>query len=831
MLANRYRIVSLIGRGGMGEVYRAEDLKLAQAVALKFLPEEFALSSERLARFHQEVRMARQVSHPNVCRVYDIGEAEGLQFLSMEYVDGEDLASLLRRIGRLPVDKATQMARQLCSGLAAAHDRGVLHRDLKPANVLIDGRGQVRIADFGLASLSDDARELHPLAGTPAYMAPEQREGRGASVRSDVFALGLVLYEIFTGVPATAASAVPAGRSGTDSSRPKSLSTVIPDIDPAIERVIVRCLETDPALRPASALAVAAALPGGNPLAAALAAGETPSPDMVAAAGDVGGVSPKIAVTCLAIIILGALPLPWISWQVGLMQYINLEKSTGVLENRASEIARNLGYTDRELDSASGYVVDDEQLRFIANKDGSPTRWLALAGSRPPVLSFWHRVSPQLMLPTSGSARVAPHDPPLTTPGMLLVETDPDGQLTRLIAVPRSAEPQQQNATPDWTRVFKEAGLDVRAFSPVQSTRTPPVYADTRAAWQGSVANRPDAPIRIEAAAVNGTPVYFEIVGPWTTEASPGPVASPLFILLITLFTYSITLLLARHNLRVGRGDRRGALRLGVWFGSALLASVALESHNLAALIEEIPRVVFQAFAASIGYLALEPHLRRLWPESLIAWSRLLGGRLRDPLVGRDVLIGSVAGVLIALVLQSEWIVPRWLGITPPTPRLPDPSDRLLMGGRMTLNAIVGVFTGDVGIGLGLVLALVVLHLVLRRRALAAAALVLILLVVSPVPVFGEGNPFVRITVSVVFAVSLVWLIVRFGFLTTIVCGTISRLLVLRPMSLDPSLPYSTGSYFILAVAAVIVIYGFHTALAGRTLFGQSFWGDEPSPT
>ena len=177
MLAGRYRIVALLGRGGMGEVYRAEDLKLGQSVALKFLPEDLARNADRLARFHHEVRVARQVSHPNVCRVYDISEAEGQHFLSMEYVDGEDLASLLRRIGRLPSDKATQLARQLCAGLAAAHDCGVLHRDLKPANVLIDGRGRVRIADFGLAGLIDERHDRNVFAGTPAYMAPEQLAG------------------------------------------------------------------------------------------------------------------------------------------------------------------------------------------------------------------------------------------------------------------------------------------------------------------------------------------------------------------------------------------------------------------------------------------------------------------------------------------------------------------------------------------------------------------------------------------------------------------------------------------------------------------------------
>src|ERR1043166_671384 len=138
-VAARYRLVALLGRGGMGEVYRAEDLTLEQPVALKFLPAGVAADPARLAQFHTELRLARQVSHKNVCRLYDLGDADGRRFLTMEYVDGEDLASLLRRIGRVPQDKAIDVARQLCAGVAAAHERGVLHRDLKPANVMLDG--------------------------------------------------------------------------------------------------------------------------------------------------------------------------------------------------------------------------------------------------------------------------------------------------------------------------------------------------------------------------------------------------------------------------------------------------------------------------------------------------------------------------------------------------------------------------------------------------------------------------------------------------------------------------------------------------------------------
>ena len=218
----------------------------------------------------------------------------------MEYVDGEDLASLLKRIGRLPPDKALEIARELCAGLAAAHDQGVLHRDLKPANVMIDGRGRARITDFGLAVAAGEVVEGE-VSGTPAYMAPEQLAGKGASVRSDLYALGLVLYELFTGTQGLRRRDArrSSKRKHSGGSRRPRRRRSRPGFDPAVERVILRCLEKDPAARPASAAQVAAALPGGDPLAAALAAGETPSPEMVAAAGEEGALAPAKAWTLL----------------------------------------------------------------------------------------------------------------------------------------------------------------------------------------------------------------------------------------------------------------------------------------------------------------------------------------------------------------------------------------------------------------------------------------------------------------------------------------------------------------------------------------------------
>src|SRR5580700_7951069 len=243
LLAGRYRILTMLGRGGMGEVYRATDLTLGQSVALKFLPEEAARNQRLLERFHGEVRVARLVSHPNVCRVYDIGQVEGMPFISMEYVDGEDLASLLTRIGRLPANKALETARKLCAGLAAAHDRGIIHRDLKPQNIMMNKRGDVVIMDFGLAAIADQLSGAEVRNGTPAYMAPEQLKGSEVTAKSDIYALGLVLYELFTGRRPYAGNSAKDLLRQEESAQLTSMTSLAADIDPAVERAIRRCLD------------------------------------------------------------------------------------------------------------------------------------------------------------------------------------------------------------------------------------------------------------------------------------------------------------------------------------------------------------------------------------------------------------------------------------------------------------------------------------------------------------------------------------------------------------------------------------------------------------
>jgi serine/threonine protein kinase len=275
ILAGRYRIVAPLGRGGMGEVYRADDLKLGQTVALKFLPRTFSSDSKLRERFFKEVRITRQLSHPNICRVYDIAEIEGQHFLSMEYIDGEDLASLIKRIGYLSNEKALEITRQLLAALSAAHERGVLHRDLKPANIMLDGQGRVRIMDFGIAVSRAEETQTGDLCGTPAYMAPEQLEGMPASERSDIYALGLVLYEIYSGKRAFGASSA------------TPLSAVRPAMDPVAERLIIQCLQRDPKLRP----------PSVAHLSASIGLGQTPPAELVAVPSDLRNSTPQVVVS------------------------------------------------------------------------------------------------------------------------------------------------------------------------------------------------------------------------------------------------------------------------------------------------------------------------------------------------------------------------------------------------------------------------------------------------------------------------------------------------------------------------------------------------------
>jgi len=249
VFAERYRMVALLGRGVTGEVWRAEDLVLGIPVALKII---HSTTAEGRRLLLNEARLARRITHPAICRVFDIGEDRFRTFLSMELVEGEDLAALVDRVGRLPSEKVADIGRQLCEALAAAHAHGILHRDLKPANVLIDENGSVRITDFGIAVMRDDTGH-NTNVGTPGYMAPEQlTSGTPVSEQTDIYALGLVLYELLVGRR-------PVEPREADAERPRP-SAIVPGVDLRLERVVMQALSPDALDRPPSALAMASHL-------------------------------------------------------------------------------------------------------------------------------------------------------------------------------------------------------------------------------------------------------------------------------------------------------------------------------------------------------------------------------------------------------------------------------------------------------------------------------------------------------------------------------------------------------------------------------------------
>jgi len=780
LLAARYRVIALLGQGGMGEVIRADDLKLGQQVALKFLPPAVARDPGALARFHREVRVARQISHPNVCRVFDIGEADGQPFLTMEYIDGEDLASLLRRIGRLPEAKAIELARQLCAGLAAAHEAGILHRDLKPANVMIDGRGRARITDFGLAGIELEAAAAEIFAGTPAYMSPEQLAGKQVTRRSEIYSLGLVLSELFTGRRVFDAKTLPELRRQHEERAPETPSTLVRDLDPLIDAVIARCLSQDPMERPESALQVAAALPGGDPLQAALRAGETPSPEMVAAAPTRGALSPRLALSCL---IAGILLLLAIIGgdSVSLIHRGPLDLPPDVLADRARGVLDLARGGPRPQYHARGIDLDD---RYLSYEDPipPPARWKRLAAGQPLGYYFWYREDVVPIIPSAirNELFVTDVNPPLNQEGAARVRLDLRGRLIEFLRFPAAIDSTRFDSTRtvDWQPFCAAAGLNASELEPDSPRWTPPVFADQRAAWRGRFADHADLPLRVECAAWRGTPVYFRVVAPWDTPPAGhaqdlirGEAVAVVGGMLLVLLVVGGAIRLIRHNLSEGRGDRTAAARLArvaaaVGGATPLLsarASVNLQSMSML-LYCTLTAAALAAGIVWMLYLALEPVVRRRRPELLVGWTRLLTGRWRDPMVGRDLLIGVTLGLAAAAGQTFAGWLKEWTGHPLPPNRFLDL--RSLGGLSPLVSMLFDRLVAALASQLGVLLLLALATRWFRREKVAALA---IWLVIVGLFYFAFARSWPVLSSTALMVALMVISVSRFGLLTGIV--------------------------------------------------------------
>ena len=804
VLAGRFRIAERLGGGGMGEVYRADDLGLGQPVALKVLRQEWAGSEGHLAELRAEVRVARSVSHANVCRIFDIGEADGRVFISMEYVDGKDLASLLVQIGRLTQDKGVEVARQLCLGLHAVHAAGIVHRDLKPANVMLDGKGRVRITDFGLARDVDRASQRGTISGTLPYMAPEQRAGMGTTIRSDLYSLGIVLHEIFTGrrPPDFAKRSIP--DSSHSEARP-SPSADTADLDPAVERVVLWCLENDPASRPPSALHVASALPGADPLAAFLAAGLAPPPEAVADAGGSIGLRPA------SVFLLGAAMAASIGALFALAPHSTVVGRSGILlspeilESRARATITLSGWTEP--------AVDREAWFDMRREPGGPS------------LVFEYRQSPKPMV-ARAEPRIDVSNPALDVPGMVSLTMDGEGRLRGFHAVPSGIDAGRGPPSRSDDAFLREAGFEQRNLESTVPSMLPPVPFDLQREWRARTS--PDGRGRVICeASFRGLPVWFAVTAPGRAGSSvgiqPAPKGMARAVAVALPWTLALTVaLLARRNVRLGRGDRRGAR----WAGWLVFASTffrwILAAHysgeatgHTGVLADALREAAFVGGYAWLGYMAFEPFARRHWPLALVSWTRLIGGRPRDPLVARDLLIGLSLGCIGAAGAASLKAAGLKAGAPGIVPGIPEPL--FLATARHVLAGLFTYLEASLLQGIFLLALLVVVRIVVRRRdaaVLTSGALVFLVAVGN----LG-GGAFSLAQAALLSTLSLL-AVARFGLLAVVALIASWQILERAPLTADLSRWYSSHGLLCLALVLAVAAFAAANSLRGRLRVG-----------
>jgi serine/threonine-protein kinase len=606
---------------------------------------------------------------------------------------------------------------------------------------------------------------------------------------------------------------------------------VIKDIDPVVETAILRCLQKDPALRPSSVRQVAAAFPGGDPLAAALAAGETPSPEMVAASGETEGLRPAVAWVLLAGVAVGVTAAILMSAQTMLYRRVPLDKPPEALAEQARNILQSVGYSEPPVDTAIGFYEGNAFLRYIVGHDKSKTRWDNLETG---AFVFWYRGSPR-PLASSNMFSAAPglgmlwtDDPPLDKSGMTLVELNPLGRLTQLIVVPPQVEkPAGVAPSPDWAALFSASGLDPSKWQPAQPMWTPPVDSDARAAWTGSLAERPNIPMRIEAASYRGKPVYFELIGPWTRPERMQPyqmtTAERVGMVLFTLLLLSLLVvgaMLARKNLHQARGDRRGASRLAAFVFVAWAVAVFFGAHHvpnfdeLALFVEGLAWGIFLSCFFWVLYIALEPYVRRRWPATLVSWSRLLAGGFRDPLVGRDVLVGCLFGAFEAAMGSLGWFVQSWLGHLPMRP-LSGPESQFLGTRAIIANISYGLL-GALFTQLSMLFVLFFLRVLLRKQLAAAIAWILLFTVFYSAP--NQFAP-IFLVFNLIINVVTVFLLIRFGLLALVATWVFFGFLTF-PLTTQGSAWYASISLTGILLMAAMALYGFYISLGGRPAFG-----------
>jgi serine/threonine-protein kinase len=466
-------------------------------------------------------------------------------------------------------------------------------------------------------------------------------------------------------------------------------------------------------------------------------------------------------------------------------------------------------------------------------KNDKPPHWDAVLAARPTLLRYWYRQSPDDMvasdfrdnLMTPGI--VTRSDPPTVLSGMINLDLDSQGRLTNFQAIPPQRLEKNQMGVPasfDWNILLTAAGLDPAKLQPAQPTWTSLANSDTRMAWTGTWPGS-SRPIRVEAAAFQGKPVFFSLIGDWTKpdrvkdtkQKSFGERASRIIGLFLVCSVLLGSALLARRNYRMGRGDRAGALRLALVMFLLLMGLFLCRAH-FATIGDAIGLFIIAASAALfisgvtwMMYLALEPWVRRHWPKTIISWSRLLSGEVRDPVVGRDILFGVILGVVWILIFQIRYIPMMRMGASPGLY-----STDALMGGRQALGAWLQQWPQSIQTTLVFFMVLFGLKVLLRKEWIAGIAMVAIFAIPRAL---SSTYMSVEIPAQILVYAIAVLIVLRFGFVPLVCAIFTINLMANVPFSADFSVWYMPTSILALLSVVALAGWGFYHSLGGEPVW------------
>jgi serine/threonine-protein kinase len=525
----------------------------------------------------------------------------------------------------------------------------------------------------------------------------------------------------------------------------------------------------------------------------------------------------------LAGVAAGLIALTLFAGKTNLLEKIPFVTPPEALSVKARDIAQRLGYPERARGAASGYGLARDYTAWLPKFDPSRARWANLGAGQPAVVYFWYRQSPRYFDP-GYDLQVSQERPAMEVSGELQVRLDTESRLLYFRAVPPQMD-QSKGPPPatDWNALFAAAGLDPAKFQPADPRWSPLAGFDARAAWTGVYPSAPKISLRVEAASWRGKPVYFQLISPWTLptrmqEAETGAGARAGQILSITLLCILVVAAaqMARRNTRLNRSDTRGAMRLGGFVFAAYTLQYLLSMYHLpngdelGLIVDALSEALFQAAVVWLLYLAVEPFVRRRWPQTIVSWSRILSGKLRDPLVGGDILIGVAFGLFWLLLFELIFLYDQMRGGTPN----PGALDALL-GMRFMAAGFLGQPASAVVSAFGAFFLMFLLRLVLRKQWLAAAAFVTIFVADKSLAADELWVVPVFVVVYAVFAL----LLLRYGIVPLIVSVLTADCLLNAPVTLDFSSWYIVSSLVSLFLFLGIAFYGFRCTVAGKPLF------------